>query len=274
MDIDNIETLIREIRAGAQQTVVVDYPGRKAIFVPGFGSERAQMLEVDAETGLDKPLRRRGRVVVFDAASFNQVLADNADAGDCAIYMDRHPEHPRIVAVLNGNGKSGPGWSDFRVEIEFRKTPQWQKWTSIDGKMMQQVPFSEFLEENMEDVTDPPGAKLLELATYLSVVRTVNFKAGVKLHNGLVQLQHEESDEVKAGTVSLPEEFKLGIKPMFGLASYVVPGRLRYRLQDRKLYLGIKLHRIEDLMGKIVEDVIEKIEKGANVSVLDGLPPA
>lgn len=272
MDIDNIATLIDAIRAGAAPVLAHETPLRKLFLVPGHGGQAARTIEVSTDVGLT-PLRKRGRVVVFDAASFNQVLKDNADAGDIAIYMNRDPACPSVVAVMNGNGQGGPGWGDFRCELEFRQTPQWQKWCGIDGKLMQQVPFAEFLEENMEDVTEPPGAQLLEIATYLSVVRTVHFKAGVKLHDGLVHLQHEESDEVKAGTVKLPEEFKLGIKPMLGLASYVVPGRLRYRISDRKLYLGIKLNRIEDLMGKIVEDVISKIERGANISVLDGLPP-
>jgi uncharacterized protein YfdQ (DUF2303 family) len=175
--------------------------------------------------------------------------------------------------VLNGNGKEGPGWGDFRCEIEFRYTPQWLKWKAIDGKLMQQVPFAEFIEENMEDVAEPTGAILLELATYLSAVRTVNFRSGVRLSSGLVNFQHEEADEVKAGELAIPEDFVLGIAPVFGLPGYRVPCRFRYRLQDRKLYLGIKLQRVETLMSKIVEDVIEKIERGANISVLDGLPP-
>jgi uncharacterized protein YfdQ (DUF2303 family) len=275
MEIDNIATLIHEIRAGAEQTQIIDYPERKVIFVPGHGAHPAMTLEVDAETGLPAPVRKRGTVKVFDAASFNQVLKDNADTGvDCAIYMDRHPERPRVVAVMNGNGKHGPGWGDHRCEIEFRPTPQWTKWRALDGKLLQQVAFAEFIEENMEDIAEPAGAMILEIATYLSAVRTVNFKSGIHLGNGTVQLQHDEADEVKAGGLAIPDTFMLGIAPVFGLASYRVPARFRYRIVDRKLHLGFKLQRIETLMGKIVEDVISKIERGTNISVLDGLPPA
>ena len=125
----------------------------------------------------------------------------------------------------------------------------------------------------MEDVVEPAGAELLEIATYLSAVRTVNFKSGIRLSSGAVQFKHEETDEVGAGELSVPENFTLGIAPVFGLAGYKVPCRFRWRLIERKLHLGFKLQRIETLMAKIVEDVIAKIERGANISVLDGLPP-
>ena len=32
--------------------------------------------------------------------------------------------------------------------------------------------------------------------------------------------------------------------------------------------------QIESMMGAIIEDVVAKLERGTNVSVLDGLPPA
>jgi len=269
----NVEALIEAVRSGMVPFEVASTASRKTFIVPGFGPHASHTVEIDMEAGHPQPSRKSGAVTVFDAASFNQVLADNADAGSIAIYMDRHPEKPRVVAVMNGNGKGGPGWGDFRVEIAFRKTVQWSKWSALDGKLMQQVAFAEFLEENMEDVVEPAGALLLEIATYLTSVRTVNFRSGIRLSSGAIQFQHDETDDVQAGELSVPEEFTLGISPIFGLASYLVPCRFRWRLIDRKLHLGFKLQRIETLMAKIVEDVISKIERGANISVLDGLPP-
>jgi uncharacterized protein YfdQ (DUF2303 family) len=273
MDGNAVKAIIEQARAGVAPIEVRSTLSKKTLVIPGHGEHAAQVIEVDCEAGAERPYRKRGKVTVFDAASFNMVLKDNADAGDIAIYIDRHPEKPAVVAVLNGNGVAGPGWGDFRAEIQFRPTPQWMKWKAMDGKLVQQVQFSEFLEENLDDVAEPAGAMLLEIATYLSAVRTVNFKSGVKLHSGIVTLQHEETDEVKAGALELPETFTLGITPVYGLASYAVPARLRYRIQDRKLYLGFKLQRMETLMQKIVDDVVTKIERGANISVFDGLAP-
>jgi uncharacterized protein YfdQ (DUF2303 family) len=274
-DIDNIQVLIDEIRGGANFEILHEGGNHKTVYLPGFGSHPSRTVEINLDVGEEKPFRKRGNIVVFDAASFNQVLADNSDAGDIAIYIDRSPTRPQVIAVLNGHGPTGPGWGDFRATIQFRPTPQWTKWKEHDGRMMSQVAFAEFVEDNLEDIAEPVGAVMLEIATYLEAVRTVNFKSGIRLSNGNVQFRHEASDEAKVGASSLevPEAFTLGIAPIFGLASYKVPARFRYRIQDGKLQLGYKLQRVESMMGAIIEDVVGKIERGTNISVLDGLPP-
>lgn len=275
-DIDNMQAIIDTARAASAPTTLAEVPGYKTVFIPGFGHERSRIETINLEEHYGRPERKRGRVVVFDAASFNQVLADNADAGNIAIYFDRNPERPAVVGVLNDHGKAGPGWGDFRVSIEFRPTPQWVKWKAIDGKMLSQVSFAEFVEDNLEDIAEPAGSVMLEIATYLEAVRTVNFRSGIRLTSGAIQFRHDQDDQAKVGanTLDVPETIVLGIAPIFGLPSYRVPARFRYRIQDGKLTLGVKLQRTESMMAAIVEEVIKGIERGANISVLDGLPPA
>jgi uncharacterized protein YfdQ (DUF2303 family) len=103
----------------------------------------------------------------------------------------------------------------------------------------------------------------------------VDFKSGLRLSSGAIQFQNLESIDAKVGaaSIAIPEQFTLGIAPMFGAPSYSIPVRFRYRLQEGKLTLGVKLQRIESLMETLIEDVVAKIERGANISVLDGLPP-
>lgn len=269
------QPIIDTARASATPTTLAQTSALEHVLIPGHGIHPSRVEKIDLEAGNLKPVRKRGVVTVFDAASFNQAILDNADAGDCAIYFDRNPDAPSVVAILNGNGKSGPGWTDFRVKIEFRATPQWAKWKAIDGKMLSQVQFAEFIEDNIEDIAEPSGATMLEIATYLEAVRTVNFRSGVRLTSGAIQLRHEQDDQLKVGanTVDFPETIKLGISPIFGLPSYSVPARFRYRITEGKLTLGIRLQRVETMMAQIVEDVIAKIERGSNVSVLDGRAP-
>ena len=275
MDVDNMTAVIEAARATAVPTKLAEVGATQWWLVPGVGPKASEIVLVNTGGAALKPARKRGNVCVFDAASFNAILADNADAGDITIYIDRAPEKPSVVAILNGNGKAGPGWSDFRASIEFRQTPQWAKWKAIDGKMLPQVTFAEFIEDNLEDIADPAGAKMLEIATYLEATRTVNFRSGIRLPSGQIQFQNMENIDAKvsASQIEVPETFTLGIAPIFGLPSYQVPARFRYRLQDGKLTLGIKLQRVETMMVDIINDVVEHIEK-SGASVLDGLPPA
>ena len=276
MDTNSMKAVIDAAVASAAPTKLTEAGTVQWWLVPGVGGAESDVHEVNTAGALGKPTRKRGTVTVFDAASFNQILMDNGDAGDIAIYIDRNPDKPSVVALLNGHGKGGPGWGDFRAAIEFRATPQWAKWRAIDGKMLTQVLFAEFIEDNVEDIADPAGATMLEIATYLEATRSVNFRSGIRLSSGAIQFQNAEAIDAKvgAGQIEIPEKFTLGVAPIFGLPPYKVPVRFRYRIQDGKLMLGIKLQRVEDMMAQIIEDVIVKLERGSNVSVMDGLPPA
>lgn len=275
MDDSNMQAVIDAARAVGKPEAIAGNAAMQPFFIPEFGAHASRVETIDMEKGQPKPLRKRGIVTVFDAASFNMVLADNRDAGNIAIYIDRNPTKPAVVAVLNGHGKDGAGWADFRAQIEFRQTPQWAKWTGIDGKLMPQVTFAEFIEDNMEDIADPSGATMLEISSYLQVTRTVNFRSGIRLSSGAIQFQNVQDDDAKvgAGSIAIPETITLGLAPLQGSPSFRVPARFRYRLKEGKLELGVKLQRIEDLMRDVLEDVVAKIERGANVSVIEGRAP-
>ena len=133
--IDNVQAVIDTAKKAAEPVVLFKNDRFADVYVPSARGD-GEIKRLDLEATLATPLRKRGKIQVFDAASLNMIIADNSDAGDISIYLDRNPIKPAIVAVLNGHGKSGPGWGDFRVEILFRSTPQWQKWKSIDGKLL------------------------------------------------------------------------------------------------------------------------------------------
>jgi uncharacterized protein YfdQ (DUF2303 family) len=270
------QAVITAARQGAKAQLIATVGSKQWWLVPGIAAYASRIEAVETEKAAETPARKRGSVTVFDAASFSQVLDANGDVGDATIYVDRDPGSPSIVAVLNGHGIEGPGWGDFRVQIEFRETPQWAKWKAINGKMLAQADFAEFIEENAEDITTPSGAEMLEIATYLDATRTVNFRSGIRLPSGQIQFQNMESIEAKvsAGQFAIPETFELGIAPFLGVPIYKVPVRFRYRLQDGKLTLGVKLQRVESMMVDILNDVVGAIERSAEVPLLEGLPPA
>lgn len=264
------------IDAARQGVTPVNWPVSIAevIYLPnGNGGQGAF---VPVERFHPTPARKRGTVIVFDAAGFNQVLRDNADAGDCAVYLDRNPEAPVIEAVLNGHGKGGPGWGDLRVKIEFRATPQWAKWRAIDGKLLDQAAFAEFIEDNIADIETPAGATMLEIATQFQAMRTTAFRKAIRLSSGQVQFENVENIDAKvgAGQIAVPEELTLALAPLQGSPVFRVPARFRYRLSaEGKLVLGVKLQRLEDLMREVIEDVVKRIEVGANVSIIEGRAP-
>ena len=272
-DFTEAQSIIDAARQGVLPTPMQPDERHSLLHLPNAESGQGKLVSVEGYLG--RPLRKRGTVEVFDPASFNQVLRDNEGAGDVAIYIDRNPERPAVEAVLNGHGKGGAGWGDLRVCIAFRPTPQWTKWRAIDGKLLAQTDFAEFIEDNLADIVDPPGAAMLEIATHLQATRNVAFRRAVALGSGQVQFENVENLDAKVGPgqIEVPQTPTLSLAPLFGSPAFAVPARFRWRLEDGALRLGVKLQRIEDLMREVLDDVVKKIEVGTNVSVLEGVAP-
>lgn len=251
---NDMQAVIEAARLGVTPTPVAGVDN--LLFVPMDSDARICDLQEYTAT----PRRKSGVITVFDAGSFNAVMDANKDSGTHTVYIDRSLEAAAIIGVMNDNGET-KGWRDHRVRIELRKTPQWQKWLTMDGKMVSQTEFAEFIEDNLDDIAEPEGARMLEIVTYLQATRTVDFKSGVRLSNGQIQFENKENIEAKVGIgqIAVPETFKLAITPYQGQPLYSVPARFRYRLNDGKLTMGLKLQRIENLLEHVLDSVISGI---------------
>ena len=263
---ENFQALIDAARAGVEPFQVEDING-VAFIHPATGNV------INLEKMLERPLRKRGITQVFDALGFNFALAPHL--GFATVYVDRDVNKPAIVAILNGHTKDAAGWHDHRVALLLRQTPQWVKWRGIDGKLLSQTDFAEFIEDNGSDIADPDGATLLEIAQHLQVSRATSFRSAVRLSSGSFQFLHSEDQTAKvgAGEVAIPETITLGIAPFQASAPFRIPARLRYRLNDGKLTLGIRLQRLEDVVSQAVDDVVAGIDTGDNVVLIEGVAP-
>jgi uncharacterized protein YfdQ (DUF2303 family) len=255
---ENAQAIIDAARQGIEPKHLETF-GQLTHYWVGDPVKGNRIEALNREKGAPVPFRKRGHIQVFDARSFSHMLHSHAPDGAATIYVTRDPTAPSIVAIINDHTADGPGWGDFRCELVFRTTPQWKKWSEKDGQMMNQAVFAEFIEDNIADILAPPGAEMLEIAQYLSVTRDVEFKSAIRLQSGQIQLVNIEKMDAKvlAGDAAVPEVFTLGIAPVMGLPPYRVEARFRYRLSQGRLSLGFKLQRIDDLMGAIVNDMIE-----------------
>lgn len=272
----NIKDIIETARQGVPFQTIERDTHYQVVYLPHGAGGQGEIVTVNLEKHQSEPARKRGVVAVFDAASFSRILEDNQDAGDITVYIDRNPDKPAIVGVMNGHGAKGPGWGDFRVSMVFRETPQWAKWRKIDGQMLDQAAFAEFIEDNLSDIADPSGAEVLEIASYLEATRSVDFRSAIRLPSGQVQFRNEEKIEakVKAGEIAVPEIIALGIAPIQGLPPFRVEARFRYRIQDGRLKLGVRLQRVEDLMREVIEQSVSALVLPEGAARVEGIPPA
>lgn len=172
----------------------------------------------------------------------------------------------RIVAAIDFHDVDDKGaLSVARVEhtatLDLPYSVEWKLWTSIDQKLMGQLEFARFLEENLADIEAPAGADLLETCRDLQARRKVNFTKAVRTasDNESFEYSDETTATSKKGDVEIPSRLMLRIPVYFGGQTYSVPAFLRWRLEEGEgLKLGIKLHNPEHIRQAVFKEVVEQ----------------
>lgn len=230
---------------------------------------------VNLEAAREAPDRTRGTYRPATVASFLEYVKEWANANS-TVWV--HPTAAKVVAVLDDHGDiDSPGWREHIVLLELIPTPEWKAWREKDGQLMDQQSFAEHIEDHLEDVVDPVGAKMLEIAKSIQTTTGVKFRSGFDLSSGEVKFEYDETVEAKAGEkgdLVVPAEFELGIAPYVGEDAYRIKARFRYRNRGGTLQLGYKLDRPEEAERTILEGIGARIgtELGSKAPVYLGAP--
>lgn len=226
------------------------------------------------------PRRKRGSFTVHDAASFCGYLRKHG-VEETEVWADTIGY--RIVGVINAHegvegpvGAAGPaaGWADHRVTYGVKYTEAWSVWASSDGKLLPQTEFADLIEDRAIDIQVPSAADMLEIAENFHATPNVRFESTQSIASGERQFEYRETVEAKAGRagrLSVPKEFILGLKPFEGAQAYKVTARLRYRIRDGVLFLGYKLERPSDVLRDAFEDVIAAVQADVTAPVFRGV---
>lgn len=221
------------------------------------------------------PRRKTGSVALTEHASFSTYVQGHGLPGATTLWADR--DQGRIVAVINDHGTHDlddePDWRDHRATLTLRLTPAWKAWTAASGQFIDQAAFAEFLEDRALDVVEPDAAHLLEVATSIEATKNAAHKNAVRLDSGEVRVRYEETIEARAGQageLTIPSRVELALSPYEGMAPYRVTARLRYRLGNGQLRLGVVLDRPEDVVRAAFADVLGAVQEATGFTVLHG----
>ncbi|NNG20521.1 DUF2303 family protein [Naumannella sp. ID2617S] len=220
------------------------------------------------------------RVTVTDAASLLNYLARNTldDLGKVAedyafgqglLEVWANLDHRTITAHLDG----GHGWRKHTATLRLQHSREWQEWTGIDGQLLPQVHFAQFIEDHLSSIGSPDGAELLDVCQTLQANTKVDYKSQQILTNGQRQFVYEETVEAKAGqkgSLKIPGELTLVLRPFQGSEPVAVTARFRYRLDDGALRLGVRLAEPEKAVEDAFGGIVEAVAGGVPVPVLYG----
>lgn len=216
------------------------------------------------------PRRIIGHPSVYTHQAF-EAYVSNHRTSELEVWAD--DQRGTVVAVFDSHDHEHAGWGEHRLTLQLRQTPDWQTWTGLSGKMIKQVDFAEFIEDNIDNIVNPSSADMLELAQSFQANSGVTFESSKFLDSGHRQLEYRESVEAKAGRrgqLEIPNYFELALQPYIGLDTYRVKARFRYRINDGDLLLGYKLDRPDDVLRTAFTDTVEQIGNDLDIVVLNG----
>ena len=234
------------------------------------------------ERQAEGPARINRRVVLRDAQSLIAYLAANTDAddptnigmshrhgvGDLEIWADL--DGRRIKAILDG----GYGWAEHTATLELRHSREWDEWSKIDGKLLPQVTFAEFIEDHLSSIGAPDGGTLLDIVQTLTAKNKVDFKSSSLLANGQRQFEFAETLEAKAGqkgNLTIPTELTLVLRPFQGSEDVGIQARFRYRLDGGQLFLGVRLNEPAKALEEAFDVIVDEVRAASPVPIVHGI---
>jgi uncharacterized protein YfdQ (DUF2303 family) len=216
--------------------------------------------------------RKTGRTLVRDAASFLAYYAKHKDDAT-EVYSD--VEQLSVTAVLDAHSADEPGFGEHRLHLALRRTKAWQEWLDLDGKLVDQDRFANFLEDHLVHLVDPDAATMLEIAQSIKATTKAEFQSSSRLQSGERKFAFVEDTKASAGAkgdLAIPETFKIAVPPFEGADVYSMTARFKYRLGGGQLALGFKLEQPEERVKAAFADVLTEIASGVDTPILNGAP--
>lgn len=236
--------------------------GIELLETPGARMEREDSLR-------EGPRRIKRTSAVADVPSLLDVIAAHNDedgayaligsSGCLEVWADLAS---RTISTIH-DGLDG--WREHRTRLELRHSTEWADWVRVDGQMLDQVEFAEFIEDHLSTIGEPDGAQLLDICQTLQATTGTNFKQQNILANGQRAFRWEEHTEASAGQkgdLKIPGELKLVLRPFQGSEPRLITARFRFRPQHDGLRLGVRLVERERVLEDAFMGIVDAVQAG------------
>lgn len=222
------------------------------------------------------PRRIIGTVDLDTHGALADYVNEHDDAGHARVYADLG--RLRLVSVINDDCDGIPDWRDHRAVVDLQPTPEWTAWTGADGKLVDQLQFSEFLEQHAHEIISPDAATMIDVARTFQAHRDVSFRQAVRPQDGTIQVQFDETSEGRAGrgAIDVPDTFIVRAAPFYGADEVEITARFRWRLDGAGgLRVGFALLHVDRIRRHAFDRVIDDLDAllASDREVRLGRPP-
>lgn len=183
-----------------------------------------------------------------------------------------------MTAVLDYHSRaeastSGAGTVAHKAGLTLRHSPEWEAWAGIHNRGMTQLDFANFVEEHQDTIVSPSAADLLEMVQNFQDNRTVIFQSKIDRTNGTMKFAYAEEEGAKpSGSVKMPERLLLRLAIYEGEAESDVMVFVRTNVQNGKLTITVKMHKVENLKREAFERIVEGVAETTGLFVAFGSP--
>lgn len=236
-------------------------------------TDRTQAHLTESKLSKPGPINPAGTLTLLTPDSFSRAIIDHRDVRT-QVFADSEGLITAVFDFLENGGGDGHGkpdvrdrgWGQLSAVIGFaesRKLKEWRKTL----EWMSQADFANFLEDHLEDVVEPSGQHLLEIATDLEASSTGGFKGKVNLQNGSVKLCYQDDVET---SVEIPRTLTLGI-PLFEHGDrYKLGARLRFVISGGAVKFKLLFTNLQDAKDQEFERIVQEIEEKTSQPIYRG----
>jgi len=184
-------------------------------------------------------------------------------------------ESPYVfLAIIDYHDPLKADWCTHTAKLVLTETDEWKVWTGSNGNMFDHVAFALFIEDHLNDIVNPDGSTMLELALNLNATQDCGFKGKLNLQNGDVGLVVDQKTDAvalgKNGEIAIPKELTIKLAPFRGIEQMNIQARFRYNLRPPRLTLGYQLIRPKAFVDAVVGAAYDTIKTETGVAVYSG----
>jgi hypothetical protein len=246
------------------------------------------------------PVRSKGTSEHLSLESLVAHINRFKDEGTVLFADVSNKNAPGLLAVLDYTMPGHPRNGDWRASYNFPISEEWLRWgrsfvEAGSSGGITQAQFAELLEERATDLLHPDSAgevlkddmgkvglalgtpqEMLALSRGLAVSSESKLANAVKLDNGGVKLQWEETstagDPTTGAPVTVPGGFVIAIPVFDGGEVFQLAVRLRYRKNGPNLVWQLIPRRKNKVFDVAVRDTASKVQLATDVPLFYGRP--
>lgn len=241
------------------------------------GMHVADMRNMLPPTSKQQP-RKSGRVNFYRSDDFVGYIND-FKTQNTRIFIDRAQKFCcEAILDYHSPDDSFGDFCDFRASLSLDYSPEYYEWIGYNDNWISQIDFAEFIEENYGDLivgknNAPTAAEMLQVARTLEAKKQVDFKSGVRLSNGDVDLSYVETTTARAGekgSIAIPSYFYIAIPIFQGEQTNHLEVQLRYKLDSGKVFFKYKIKNLKRMLMEHQDVLVSELSEILQIPIWSG----